>query len=305
VQSFEKNVFSEDDLVLLTAIANQAAVAIENAHLYKDLEGLNLALEQRVNERTNELREANIRLIAADRSKNQFLASMSHELRTPLNAIIGFSSILIQSTRDVLQPRLFRFLENIHTAGSHLLDLINDILDLAKIESGKLQLQFETFDLHETIATVERVIKGMAAERHVSVITKIDDAIGEVHLDEGRLKQILLNLLSNAVKFSNHSGFVYLTVKAAENDAIEIDVSDAGLGIPKNEQVRIFEQFYQVKSNKSGTGLGLSLTKNFVELHGGTIAVQSEPGKGSTFTIRMPRDVRVVVEPSVIVRRED
>jgi len=305
VQSFEKNVFSEDDLVLLTAIANQAAVAIENAHLYKDLEGLNLALEQRVNERTNELREANIRLIAADRSKNQFLASMSHELRTPLNAIIGFSSILIQSTRDVLQPRLFRFLENIHTAGSHLLDLINDILDLAKIESGKLQLQFETFDLHETIATVERVIKGMAAERHVSVITKIDDTIGDVHLDEGRLKQILLNLLSNAVKFSNHSGFVYLTVKAAENDAIEIDVSDAGLGIPKNEQGRIFEQFYQVKSNKSGTGLGLSLTKNFVELHGGTIAVQSEPGKGSTFTIRMPRDVRVVAEPSVIVRRED
>src|SRR5438105_1621733 len=121
VQSFEKNAFREDDLVLLTAIANQAAVAIENAHLYKDLEGMNLALEYRVNERTNELRETNIRLVAADRSKNQFLASMSHELRTPLNAIIGFSSILIESTRGAMQPRLYRFLENIHTAGSHLL----------------------------------------------------------------------------------------------------------------------------------------------------------------------------------------
>jgi len=299
VQSFEKNAFREDDLVLLTAIANQAAVAIENAHLYKDLEGLNLALEYRVNERTNELREANIRLVAADRSKNQFLASMSHELRTPLNAIIGFSSILIDSTRGSLQPRLYRFLENIHTAGSHLLDLINDILDLAKIESGKLQLHFETFELRDTIAVVERVIKGMAAERHVSVITKIEDDIGNVHLDEGRLKQILLNLLSNAVKFSNHSGFVYLNVKRADPDAVRIEVTDNGMGIPADELGRIFEEFYQVRDNntrrhKGGTGLGLSLTKNFVEMHGGTIAVHSEPGKGSTFTIDMPRDARVI-----------
>ena len=306
IQSFEKSAFREADLVLLTAIANQAAVAIENAHLYKDLEGLNLALEYRVNERTNELREANIRLVAADRSKNQFLASMSHELRTPLNAIIGFSSILIESTRGSMQPRLYRFLENIHTAGSHLLDLINDILDLAKIESGKLQLQFETFELRDTIAVVERVIKGMAAERHVSVITKIDDDIGKVHMDEGRLKQILLNLLSNAVKFSNHSGFVYLNAKAAGSDAIRIEVTDSGMGIPGDELGRIFEEFYQVREtrrHKGGTGLGLSLTKNFVEMHGGTISVQSEPGKGSTFTIELPRDARVV-QPPVMQRVE-
>ena len=297
VQSFEKNAFREDDLVLLTAIANQAAVAIENAHLYKDLEGMNLALEYRVNERTNELRETNIRLVAADRSKNQFLASMSHELRTPLNAIIGFSSILIESTRGAMQPRLYRFLENIHTAGSHLLDLINDILDLAKIESGKLQLEFETFDLRDTIATVERVIKGMAAERHVSVITSIDESIGKVHLDEGSIKQILLNLLSNAVKFSNHSGFVYLDVKSIEPNAIRIDVTDSGMGIPGDDLGRIFEEFYQVndtgRRHKAGTGLGLSLTKNFVEMHGGTIAVQSEPAKGSTFMITLPCDARI------------
>jgi signal transduction histidine kinase len=296
VQSFEKNAFRVDDLVLLTAIANQAAVAIENAQLYKDLEGLNLDLERRVSERTNELRETNLHLIAADRSKNQFLASMSHELRTPLNAIIGFSSILIDSARGTLQPRLYRFLENIHTAGSHLLDLINDILDLAKIESGKLDLQFETFEMRDTVATVERVIKGMAAERRVSVITSIDENVGSVHLDEGRLKQILLNLLSNAVKFSNHSGFVYLTVKAEGADAIRIEVTDAGVGIPGDELSRIFDEFYQVKDvgrrQKGGTGLGLSLTRNFVEMHHGTIGVTSVPGKGSTFTILLPRDAR-------------
>jgi signal transduction histidine kinase len=309
VQSYEKNVFRVDDLVLLTAIANQAAVAIENAQLYKDLEGLNLVLEHRVHERTNELREANLHLVAADRSKNQFLASMSHELRTPLNAIIGFSSILIESARGALQPRLYRFLENIHTAGSHLLDLINDILDLAKIESGKLDLRFETFELRDTIATVERVIKGMAAERHVSVITSIDENVGSVHLDEGRLKQILLNLLSNAVKFSHDAGFVYLNVRS-EADSIRIDVMDTGTGIAATELPRIFDEFYQVNDGgrrQKGTGLGLSLTKNFVEMHHGRISVKSEPGQGSTFTILLPRDARVPVTPRtpVILRRGD
>ncbi|HWW60253.1 MAG TPA: ATP-binding protein, partial [Thermoanaerobaculia bacterium] len=289
VQSYARNAFTQSDLVLLTAIANQAAVAIENAHLYKDLEGLNVALEHRVHERTNELRETNVRLVAADRSKNQFLASMSHELRTPLNAIIGFSAILIETTRGLIPPRLFKFLENIRTAGSHLLELINDILDLAKIESGKLEIRAETFDLRETVATVERVIKGMAAERSVSIVTKIDDAIGSVHLDEGRLKQMLLNVLSNAVKFSPRGGFVYLNVSTVDAttsplacETIRVDVTDRGPGIPPNELPRIFDEFYQVVENrrtrKNGTGLGLSLTKNFVELHRGTISVVSEPG---------------------------
>ncbi|HEV7766292.1 MAG TPA: histidine kinase dimerization/phospho-acceptor domain-containing protein, partial [Thermoanaerobaculia bacterium] len=209
MQSFKKNAFTQGDLVLLTAIANQTAAAIENAHLYRDLEGLNIALEHRVHERTNELRETNLRLIAADSSKNQFLASMSHELRTPLNAIIGFSSILLNVTQTVLPARLYKMVENIRTAGSHLLDLINDILDLAKIETGKLQLELQPFDLRETIATVDRVIKGMAAERDVAIITKLDPALATAHLDEVRLKQILLNLLSNAVKFSQSGGFVY------------------------------------------------------------------------------------------------
>ncbi|HVR37566.1 MAG TPA: histidine kinase dimerization/phospho-acceptor domain-containing protein, partial [Thermoanaerobaculia bacterium] len=214
IESYKKNAFTNDDLILLTAIANQAAVAIENAQLYKDLEGLTYALEQRVMERTNELREANLRLMAADRSKNQFLANMSHELRTPLNSIIGFSSVLLESTRNSLLPRLYKFLENIHTAGNHLLELINDILDLSKIEAGKMELRPDEFDLRATLAAVERVMKGFAAEANVRIISRIEPDVPHVRLDEGRLKQILFNLLSNAVKFSKQGSLVEISVRA-------------------------------------------------------------------------------------------
>ena len=301
VQSYQRHAFTQGDVVLLTAIANQAAAAIENAQLYQDLEGLNIALEHRVSERTNELRETNLRLLAADRSKNQFLASMSHELRTPLNAIIGFSSILQNSTQSVLPARMYRFVENIKTAGSHLLDLINDILDLAKIEAGKLRIEPGTFDLPETIATVDRVIRGMAAERNVSIMTQVDPGISTVYLDEGRVKQILLNLLSNAIKFSHRDGYVRLTVNALDEstsplgtETVRIEVTDSGIGIPPDELARIFDEFYQVaeRNKKGGTGLGLSLTKNFVSMHHGTIDVRSETGRGSSFVIHLPRFYR-------------
>ena len=304
VESKRKNAFTADDLILLTAIANQAAVAIENAHLYRDLEGLTYALEQRVTERTNELREANLRLMAADRSKNQFLANMSHELRTPLNSIIGFSSVLIEAARGSLSPRLHRFLENIHTAGNHLLELINDILDLSKIEAGKMELRADLFDLNETIAAVERVMRGVAAEARVQIVSKVDAALPQVRLDEGRLKQILFNLLSNAVKFSPQDSIVRIAcnrVGATESplalDTVRIDVTDQGIGIPPDELQRIFVAFYQTedgrRARKGGTGLGLSLTRNFVELHHGRIEVASKPGIGSTFTLYLPVDFAV------------
>ncbi|HEV7922851.1 MAG TPA: ATP-binding protein [Thermoanaerobaculia bacterium] len=298
VQSFEKHAFTQGDVMLMTAIANQAAAAIENAHLYNDLGALNIALEHRVAERTNELRETNLRLIAADRSKNQFLASMSHELRTPLNAIIGFSAILLETSRELLPARLYKFLDNIKTAGSHLLELINEILDLAKIEAGKLEIQPQRFELAETVAAVDRVIKGMAAERGVTIVTRIDPEVTDVFLDESRVKQILLNLLSNAVKFSHENGSVQLNVgTVAERDsplaceAVRIEVADSGIGIAEGDRLRIFDQFYQVggRPQRGGTGLGLSLTRNFVELHRGTIDVESEQGRGSTFRIHLPR----------------
>jgi signal transduction histidine kinase len=301
VESYKKNAFSADDVILMTAIANQAAVAIENAHLYRDLEGLTYALEQRVQERTNELRETNLRLLAADRSKNQFLANMSHELRTPLNSIIGFSSVLLDATRGVIAPRMHRFLENIHSAGNHLLQLINDILDLSKIEAGKMELRADTFDLHDTIAAVERVMKGFAAEARVKIVSTIDPKLPNVRLDEGRLKQILFNLLSNAVKFSPHGGVVSVTCRFVEGEAsplkfdtVRIDIADQGIGIPSDELQQIFLEFYQTehgrRSRKGGTGLGLSLTRNFVELHHGRIEVASKPAEGSTFSLYLPID---------------
>jgi signal transduction histidine kinase len=301
VESYNKHAFTTDDVILMTAIANQAAVAIENAQLYKDLEGLTYALEQRVMERTNELREANLRLMAADRSKNQFLANMSHELRTPLNSIIGFSSVLLESTRNTLAPRLYKFLENIHAAGNHLLELINDILDLSKIEAGKMELRADDFDLRETITAVERVMKGFASEARVRIISTIEPGVPRVRLDEGRLKQILFNLLSNAVKFSAQGGLVRVSIGHVGKDespigveTVRIAVADEGIGIPTDELQRIFVEFYQTedgrRARKGGTGLGLSLTRNFVELHHGTIDVQSTPGEGSTFTLFLPVD---------------
>jgi signal transduction histidine kinase len=239
--------------------------------------------------------------MAADRSKNQFLANMSHELRTPLNSIIGFSSVLIENTHGQLAPRMHKFLENIHTAGNHLLELINDILDLSKIEAGKMELRTDHFDLRETIAAVERVMRGFAAEANVRILSSIGDDVPNVCLDEGRLKQILFNLLSNAVKFSPHGGPVGITVTSVPKerspiavDAVRIDVADQGIGIAADELQRIFDEFYQTedgrRARRGGTGLGLSLTRNFVELHHGRIEVQSAPGKGSCFTMYLPVD---------------
>ncbi len=301
VQSYKQNAFSDDDVLLLTSIANQAAVALENANLYRDLEGLTYALENRVLDRTNELRETNLRLMAADRSKNQFLANMSHELRTPLNSVIGFSSVLLENTREVLPPRLFKFLENIRAAGNHLLSLINDILDLSKIEAGKMELRPDLFDIRETVASVERVMRGFASEAGVGLTVDIDSDVPVVRLDEGRLKQILFNLVSNAIKFSPKGGPVWVTVNHVPRaqsplrcDAIRIEVSDSGIGIELEELEKIFDEFYQTedgrRSKKGGTGLGLSLTRNFVELHHGTIEVHSRREAGATFVMHLPVD---------------
>lgn len=299
IQSYRKNAFKEDDLMLLTAVANQAAVALENANLYRDLEGLTYALEQRVHERTKELNEANLRLMAADRSKSQFLANMSHELRTPLNSIIGFSSVLLDTARDLLPGRMYKFLENIQTAGNHLLEVINDILDLSKIEAGKMELLPDRFDVRETVAAVVRVMRGLASDDRVRITTEVSEDVPLVVLDEGRLKQILFNLLSNAVKFSPEGGPVTIRVTRLEKeespifvDTVRIEVSDQGIGIGEEELRRIFDEFYQTEAGrrapKGGTGLGLSLTRNFVELHHGTIEVTSEIGHGSTFTMYLP-----------------
>jgi signal transduction histidine kinase len=297
VQSYKRYAFTEDDRILLTAVANQAAAALVNARLYHDLERLNARLERRVEERTMELRDANLKLLAADRSKNQFLANMSHELRTPLNSIIGFSTLLLGRTESMLPPRLHGFVENIRVAGVHLLGLINDILDLSRIVAGKLELRTELFDLRDTIASVDRVMKGAASERSISIVSNVAADVPQIRADEGRIKQVLLNLLSNAVKFSPSGSFVYLNARLADGEPgsigkVRIEVIDHGIGIEPAQIDRSFDEFYRAdaasRGARGGTGLGLSLTRSFVELHGGTVSVHSVPGSGSTFTVDLP-----------------
>jgi signal transduction histidine kinase len=305
VQSFRKNAFSRDDEILLTTIANQAAVALDNASLFRELSALTSDLENRVLERTNELQETNLRLQAADRSKSQFLAQMSHELRTPLNSIIGFSGVLLTASGSLLTPRLYRFVENIHEAGRHLLTLINDILDLSKIEAGRLEVAAQRFDLRRTISVIERVIRGVGSESGVTLATRVAPDVPDVTLDEGKVKQILLNLLSNAVKFSHENSNVRLEIdrldaslSPLEVESISIRVADDGIGIPAGELSRIFDQFYQVDHrnarSRKGTGLGLSLARGLVDLHRGRIDVESTEGKGSTFIVTLPVDCQVV-----------
>jgi len=301
IQSFKKNAFTHEDEILLISIANQAAVALENANLYRDLEGLTYALEHRVQERTGELRETNLRLLAADRSKNQFLANMSHELRTPLNSIIGFSQVLLDQARATLPERKYSFLGNIRKAGAHLLELINDILDLSKIEAGKMQLQIDEFDLRFTLEALGRVMHGYAARSGVTINVDISPDVPRLRLDEGRLKQILFNLLSNAIKFSHPSTEVDIRARLLDAQisplgrrSVQIEVQDRGIGMEERELQKIFDEFYQTEHGRrtqSGTGLGLSLARNFVELHHGKIEVKSIHHHGSTFTVILPTEL--------------
>ncbi len=241
-------------------------------------------------EYTRELELRNREVERANRLKSEFLASMSHELRTPLHTIIGFSELLGEELEGPLNEKQKRFVNHIHKDSIHLLELINDVLDISKIEAGRLELRHSAFDFavaaEESIASIEpqAKAKGIALERAIQV----KDAI---EADRLRVKQILVNLLSNAVKFTPEGGKIRVaaSVKAG---VLYGEVTDTGIGIPKEEQSFIFDKFHQVgattKGVKEGTGLGLAITKRLVEEHGGEIHVHSSPGKGSRFTFTLP-----------------
>ncbi len=238
-----------------------------------------------------QLEDANARLVEADKHKSLFLASMSHELRTPLNAILGFSELLIDSPNGKFPAETReRFLEQIHTSGKHLLGLINDILDLSKVEAGQMELRLQVVSVSEAIAQVVTTIEPLAVQKEVIVEADAGSA-GNIEADAGKFKQMLLNLLSNALKFTPQGGTVKVSARRL-SDAVEIAVADTGIGIAESDQARIFHEFQQVDSGtgrqQTGTGLGLTLTQRFAVLHGGGVRVQSELGKGSVFTLRMP-----------------
>jgi signal transduction histidine kinase len=244
-------------------------------------------LERKVEARTRELAEKSRQLEVADRHKSEFLANMSHELRTPLNAIIGFSEALSEGLFGELNSKQLEYLNDIHDSGRHLLSLINDILDLSKIEAGRMELDLSTFSAPAAIENSVTLVRERAQRHDIAVSVEIDPALGELSADERKFKQILLNLLSNAVKFTPDGGSVALRARVNEG-RLEVAVSDTGSGIASADQATVFEEFRQLGKGGEGTGLGLALSRKFIELHGGAIALQSEPGKGSVFTFTLP-----------------
>jgi signal transduction histidine kinase len=249
------------------------------------------SLAANVNRMNGELRRVYEQLEAVNLHKSQFLANMSHELRTPLNAIIGFSEVLHERMFGELNAKQAEYVQDIYTSGRHLLALINDILDLAKIDSGRVELERSRFDLRLAIDNAVTLVRERAQRHGIALEVDAADSLGEIHADERKVKQILLNLLSNALKFTPDGGRVAVAAKRADG-AAEISVADTGIGIAAADQELIFEEFRQAQTKpgqaREGTGLGLALTRKFVEMHGGRISVESEPGKGATFTFTLP-----------------
>jgi signal transduction histidine kinase/putative methionine-R-sulfoxide reductase with GAF domain len=257
---------------LLRTFGTQSALAIQNARLFREIADKSRQLE------------------AASRHKSEFLANMSHELRTPLNAVIGFSEVLTERMFGDLNDKQDEYLRDIHASGQHLLSLINDILDLSKIEAGRMELELSDFDLPSAIDNAVILVRERAGRKGIALARTLDERVGAIRGDERKLKQVLLNLLSNALKFTPEGGRV--EVRAAVADGmVEVSVADTGVGIAPEDQEAVFEEFRQVGTadkKVEGTGLGLTLARKFIELHGGRIWVQSQVGRGATFTFTVP-----------------
>ena len=272
--------FSDKDISLLKTFADQAVIAIQNARLFHEIQDKSRQLE------------------LANKHKSEFLANMSHELRTPLNAIIGFSEVLSEQMFGDVNDKQREYLLDIHGSGHHLLTLINDILDLSKIEAGRMELDLTSFNLPMLLDNTTTLVRERALRQGLTLALDVDPALGDWVADPRKLKQVVINLLSNAVKFTPAGGRV--TLRARRLDAaVEIAVVDTGVGIAPDQQAMVFEEFRQASGNylrkAEGTGLGLALAKRFVELHGGTMRVESVPGHGSTFAFILPKRVLEVV----------
>lgn len=305
-QSYQPARF-RDDSEILDLVANTAAIAIENARLYQavqqellerqhaegELRTLNLELEQRVQARTAELQLTNLELARASRMKDEFLASMSHELRTPLTGVLNISEVLQEQIFGSLNEKQLKSLRVIEDSGRHLLGLINDILDLSKIEAGQLELQRETFLVNDICQSSLQLVKGMAQKKQQYISFTIEPVLLTLNADPRRLKQILVNLLSNAVKFTPEGGKLSLEVTGdSEAKAVHFTVHDTGIGIAPEDLPRLFRPFTQLDSSLSrqqtGTGLGLALVQRMTDLHGGSVSLESFPGEGSHFTVSLP-----------------
>jgi signal transduction histidine kinase len=277
-----------DELGALADELNRMAASLEESYT---------GLERKVEERTRELQAALAELAdksreleSASRHKSEFLANMSHELRTPLNAIVGFSQVLHEKLFGEINEKQEEYLDDIISSANHLLSLINDILDLSKVEAGQVELELNTFSLKEAVERGVVMIRERATKSGVELALRADPRVEFVDADERRIRQVIFNLLSNAVKFTPHGGRIDVST-AMEDGEVRVAVADTGPGIPPDDRERIFEEFQQTEAGqeqREGTGLGLALSKRLVELHGGRIWVESEVGEGSTFTFALP-----------------
>jgi|GEM_PF-1345131 len=317
----------EAEILLLVHQFRQTAMRIRDLIKEKDsysaqvlataqeLEDLNDNLEQKIAERTQSLQNANEmlelsnrKIQEADRLKSEFLANMSHELRTPLNAVIGFSELLLEKVPGPVTPDQEQCLQDILNAGKHLLALINEILDLSKVEAGKMPLSFTTLGVDALLDDMQNLFKPLFAKKKQQLLTTSQDPRASVYTDQHKLRQILINLLSNANKFSPERSRIWLDVGDRSDHHI-FRVRDEGIGIPADQLGTVFEAFRQVDGTMSrtqeGTGLGLTLCKKFTEILGGVLAVQSALDKGTTFTLYLPKDPSKALDETYIEEAEN
>jgi signal transduction histidine kinase len=285
--------------IAIVSVLHDLTQQADNERLYEALKQLNAELEGRIAAATADLAQQNERLLwqsdelgKANKLKSDFLANMSHELRTPLNAVIGYSALLLDGIAGELTPAQFDYVTRSRTAAQHLLSLINDILDLAKIEAGKMPVHIERVRLPDLIREVADQVEPMVASRDLEFTAFVAPDCPSVETDKTKVKQILLNLLSNAVKFTNR-GSVHLGVRCEGDDAVVIEVRDTGVGIKPEEMDAIWEDFRQLDQSRTrshgGTGLGLSITRRLTHQLAGHVSVESEFGVGTSFVVTLPR----------------
>ncbi len=295
----------KDQLDFMEVLAGQAAIAIDSAELFEGLQTANAELEQRVTERTAELNQLNVELEHANSAKDEFLANMSHELRTPLNSILGMSESLLEQRRDPLSDYQQRSLRAVESSGRHLLELINDILDLSKIEAGMLDFYPEILEVAEITKASLLFVKSQAMQKSINLMYAEAQTVSKIYADPRRLKQVLVNLLTNAVKFTPERGQVTLQVEANEaEDLVQFSVIDDGIGIAPEDLQQLFQPFVQVQSKLNrhfeGTGLGLALVRKLTDLHGGSVQVESKAGSGSRFTINLPWGKAIIAQHEIL-----
>ncbi|MEK6572225.1 MAG: ATP-binding protein, partial [Bacteroidota bacterium] len=292
VLSKKEEKYIGDELGMLTVISNELSAGMSRRRLIDELALKNVELETE-KKKTDE----------ANETLKKFLATFSHELRAPLNSIVGFSELLSSGLANLPPSSTEDFMKNIHESGKHLQDLVNDILDLSKIEAGKLDLYIDTYPVSDFVESIQRVLQGAIQKKNINLEFQVSDEVDQLVVDQTRFRQILVNLVANAIKYSDIGGRVGVSIRRVENE-IEVVVKDEGLGIKPEDKGNLFRPFQQSKSGKGrkeGTGLGLAITKRLVELHGGYIWVESAPGMGTAFCFRIPMmvggDVHEVLSP--------